>query len=116
VRADGGPRLHPVCPHLESGDVWVFVTPDSPKRRDLERDARYALHTFPCADVDDEFFVTGTAARVDDAHVRAAVEATIPSQTEPDEILFRFAIERVLLSTYGPRPSKPAYTRWRAPA
>ena len=115
VRADGGPRLHPVCPHVETGDLWLFVTPASPKRRDLERDGRYALHSFPCEDVDDEFFVAGPATRLEDAATRSIVEATIPSKTEPDEILFRLRIDRVLLSTYGPRPSRPEYTRWRAP-
>ena len=31
------------------------------KRADLHRDGRYALHTFPCRDVDDEFLVMGRA-------------------------------------------------------
>jgi len=112
VRADGGPRLHPVCPHVVGADLWVFVT-DSPKRRDLERDGRYALHTFPCEDVDDEFSVTGRAERVDEAAVRAQVRAGFVSNTTEDEVLFRLTLERALLSTYGPRPSfPPVYTRW----
>ena len=57
VRADGGPRVHPVCPQVVDGELWVFVIAQSPKRADLERDGRYALHSFPCVDVDDEFFV-----------------------------------------------------------
>ena len=61
VRPDGGPRVHPVCPHVAEARLWVFVGHASPKRFDLQRDPRYALHTFPCVDVDDEFFVTGEA-------------------------------------------------------
>jgi hypothetical protein len=115
VRADGGPRVHPVCPHIAEDDLWIMLGVSSPKRRDLERDGRYALHTFPCTDVDDEFYVTGTAERIDDEGVRARVRESFISNTEDDDVLFRFAIERALLSVYGPRPSfPPVYTRWRA--
>jgi general stress protein 26 len=44
VKADGAPRLHPVRPVVTSGRLFVFTERDSPKIRDLERDARYALH------------------------------------------------------------------------
>lgn len=115
VRRDGGPRLHPVCPHVVDGDLWLFVTPSSPKRSDLERDGRYALHTFPCPEVDDEFYVTGRAERVDDEKTRERARAGFLSNTTPDEVLFRFTLERALLSTYGPRRSfPPAYSRWSA--
>src|SRR4030081_730771 len=46
VRADGGPRVHPVSPVITDEGLFCFVV-DSPKRRDLERDGRYALHSFP---------------------------------------------------------------------
>ena len=55
TRKDGGPRLHPCCPLIADGRLYVFVTGPSPKRFDLERDGRYALHSFPPADNDDEF-------------------------------------------------------------
>ena len=47
VRKDGAPRLHPVCPVLSNDRLYVLITPDSPKKRDLVRDGRYALQTFP---------------------------------------------------------------------
>ena len=116
VRADGAPRVHPVCPRIAEHQLWVFIGEPSPKRHDLLRDGRYALHTFPCDDVDDEFYVTGRAVRVDDESTRAQVRSTFISNTTDQEILFRFALERVLLSAYGPRPSfPPQYTRWTAP-
>ena len=46
VRPDGGPRIHPVSPIVTDEGLYCFVI-DSPKRRDLHRDGRYALHTFP---------------------------------------------------------------------
>ncbi len=32
VRKDGGPRLHPVCPLIHDGHLFVFVVGNSPKR------------------------------------------------------------------------------------
>lgn len=46
IRSDGGPRIHPVCPALTHGHLYVFIEGESPKLRDLVRDSRYALHTF----------------------------------------------------------------------
>jgi hypothetical protein len=115
TRKDGGPRVHQVCPHVVADGLWVFITPRSPKRFDLERDGRYALQTFPCEDRDDSFYCTGPAVRFDDAAVRAAVEPEFKSRVEPEEILFRLDVERALLSVYGPRPSgPPRQTTWRA--
>jgi hypothetical protein len=115
VRADGAPRLHPVCPHVHDGSLWVFVGRESPKRADLLRDGRYALHTFPCVDVDDEFSVSGVARAAGDPQLDAAVRATMRSNVGADDQLFELRIDRALHAKYGPRPSwPPTYTRWRA--
>ncbi len=114
VRKDGGPRLHPTCPHVVEHDLWIFLTHQSPKRYDLERDGRYALHSFPPVEVDDEFYVTGRAERVDDAEIVERIRPGFLSNTTPEEVLFRFSIERALLSTYAARPSKPVFTKWAA--
>src|SRR5207248_3529207 len=63
VKADGGPRVHPVTPIIGSGRMFLFMEPTSPKGHDLRRDGRYALH---CAVSDSsgesgEFFVSGQA-------------------------------------------------------
>src|SRR5260370_40505037 len=72
VRPDGGPRLHPICPIVVSGALVAHVIP-SPKRDDLHRDGRYALHSFPCAGNEDAFYLTGSATLVGDvALARAA--------------------------------------------
>lgn len=118
VRADGAPRLHPVCPTIVSDGLWVLIGP-SPKLADLERDGRYALHTFPDADVDDEFYVAGRAARCDDEAQRVLVRADNAQRgaTSGDEdVLFELLLDRALHAAYGPRPSwPPVYTRWPAP-
>ena len=74
VRGDGGPRLHPVCPVISGDRLYVLITPTSPKCRDLLRDGRYALQTFPQPKPgSDEFYVTGRARPVEEPAVLAAV-------------------------------------------
>ena len=117
VRKDGGPRLHPVCPVVTHGGLWVFVVNRSPKVHDLRRDGRYALHALGPDDRDDEFMVAGTARVVDDEAVEAAVLEVYLAQgtTSEDHTLFELLLDRALHVPYGPRPSGPlAYERWQA--
>src|SRR5215467_4007953 len=73
VRRDGAPRLHPVCPVLSNGRLFVLITPTSPKRHDLLRDGRYALQTFPQPKPgSDEFYIAGSAHLVADPATHAA--------------------------------------------
>ena len=121
VRADGGPRLHPVCLVIAEGGLFGLIVP-SPKQGDLLRDGRYALHTFPSADQDDELYLTGRATVVDDPDragaVRRAYLATGATSSE-DERIFEFHLEHVLLSQYKPRGEPdnwpPDRSHWHAP-
>lgn len=119
LRSDGAPRLHPVCPVVAVGGLYLFVGNQTPKVHDLRRDGRYALHTTGSADVDDEFALSGVARRAEDDGVRGDVYAAYVATgafTENDT-LFELLIDRALHAKYGPRPSwPPEYTRWRAPA
>ena len=120
VRPDGGPRLHPVCANIVDDELCLLVI-DSPKRRDLLRDGRFALHAFPPEQVDDEFYLTGRAVHRDDA---ALVERVVAAQhatgatTAGDEMLFSLDLERALYGRYAPRGTPdnfpPEYLRWRA--
>src|ERR1700748_1940061 len=65
VRADGAPRVHPVSPVITDEGLYCFIV-NSPKRRDLDRDGRYALHSYPPEDSDDEAYLSGRARRVTD--------------------------------------------------
>lgn len=120
VRKDGGPRLHPVCPLIVEGALYVFIERHSPKRHDLRRDGRYALHSFPAEDRDDEFCVSGRAHAVDNDERRAAVSAAVAAQGTlhgEDATLFEFDIDRALHAAYRPRSegwAPPAYRKWQA--
>ena len=118
VRKDGGPRVHPFCPILHRGGLYGLIGP-SPKQLDLIRDGRYAIHSFPLPDRDDEFFLSGRAILREDhlleEGVRAAYLAT-GGGSDGRERLFEFGIQRVLLSTYKTRgePNNwpPIYQKW----
>lgn len=115
VRPDGGPRLHPVCPVVAAGGLWVFVVP-SPKGLDLERDGRYALHALLPEEVEEEFYLTGRARRVDDSAVRQEVAAAYHAPVPDDHALFELELERVLYAAYRFRGDwPPTYTRWPEP-
>lgn len=117
VRKDGAPRVHPVCPVLANDGLYVFIGNHSPKLKDLLRDGRYALHTFPVPDVDDEFTVSGRAVPIDDPAVRKIVYDvyTATGATTSNDTLFELLLERALHAKYGARPSwPPKYTRWNA--
>ncbi len=116
VRKDGAPRLHPVCPALAGDHLYVFLAA-SPKRSDLLRDGRYALHTFPPEQGDEDFYCTGHAEPVKDAGVRAAVIAGYHRRPHDDELLFELKIERVLHTTWenwATPQSRPRRTWWHA--
>jgi hypothetical protein len=117
LRPDGAPRLHPVCPVVAEGGLYVFVGNHSPKLGDLRRDGRFSLHTFPCVDVDDEFMVSGTAVDAEAMGVRDAVYAAYiaTGATTSNDTLFELLIDRALHAKYEGRPSwPPDYRRWRA--
>jgi len=120
IRPDGGPRLHPVCANVVDDDLYLLII-DSPKRGDLLRDGRFALHTFPPEDRDDEFFAAGRAVHRDDAALRervAAAQHASGATTAGDEMLFALDLERALYARHRPRGTPdafpPAYLRWRA--
>jgi hypothetical protein len=121
VRKDGGPRVHPMCPVLHEDNLYAFIEP-GPKRYDLLRDGRYALHTFPRTDNEDAFYVTGGAERRT-GDIVDAVSRTFWTERGRDEppvqahatMLFEFSIERCLLTrTKGFGDWEPQHTIWRA--
>jgi len=102
VRSDGGPRVHPVSPLITEEGAYCFLI-DSPKRRDLERDGRYALHAFPAEETDVEAYLTGTARPVEDPAVIARVVARAGADDSVDWRLFELHVEVAMLhSPMGP--------------
>jgi hypothetical protein len=131
VRSDGGPRLHPMGPLVTDDALLGFLQP-SPKRQDLPRDGRYALHSFPSDDNEDAFYLSGQAVPVHDPDRRRAATAqflaerrldTIPAGFEAQE-LFEFHIQRCLWTAITghagyhdrPPPACPAASPTTAPA
>jgi hypothetical protein len=116
LRKDGAPRLHPICPTVFEGGLYALIGPTH-KRRDLLRDGRFALHSFPCPEVDDEFLVMGRARMIDDESLRSRVLADLKSKgmtSTEDEWLFEFQIDRAMHAAYnGPHGTwPPKYAVW----
>ena len=120
TRPDGGPRVHPMCPIMNESGLFAFIIP-SPKQRDLRRDGRYALHSFPCEDNEDAFACTGTAHAVDDAGLRSELSALFVEERvrigvppPSDDSLFEFFLDSCLLTrTTGHGDPAPWHQVWR---
>ena len=114
VRADGGPRVHPVSPVVFEGGLYCFVIA-SPKRSDLERDGRYALHSFPAENSDDEAYVSGRAIRVAERSLVARLAAEARAEPRVDWRLYEFTIEvAMVVRRVGP-VATVACDIWRDP-
>lgn len=121
TRADGGPRVHPMCPLLHDTGLFAFIIP-SPKQGDLRRDGRYALHSFPREDNEDAFSCTGKVRLVQDAGRRSDLSAVfvaermqlaVPAPAEEDD-LFEFLVGSCLLTrTTGHGDTNPVHRVWR---
>ncbi len=119
VRADGGPRVHPVSPVITRDALYCFLV-DSPKRRDLDRDDRYALHSFPPDSSDDEAYLSGTAHPV--ADVERVLELAQQMRAEPrvDWRLYELTVDVAMLVRNAEQPvgsdRAPAVRQvWRDP-
>jgi len=116
VRRDGAPRVHPVVPIIAQGRVFVAVGPRSPKRHELLRDGRYALHALPGKD-DEEFLISGRAFYIQDSDLRSAASAAADHIIHDYDLLFEFTIERCLWGIWenvGQPNTRPIRKRWRA--
>ncbi len=102
TQKNGAPRVHPFTPIIGQGHFFVFMEPTSPKGKDLERDARYAVH---CAVSDTsgasgEFWCMGRASRMDDPALRAlAVNISTYAPAERYS-LFELDVERAQATEY----------------
>lgn len=100
VRADGGPRVHPVSPVITDDGLYCFII-DSPKRRDLERDGRYALHSFPPEESDDEAYVAGRAHPVTDQARVDRLATDLRASAHVNWRLFEFTVDVAMLARHG---------------
>ncbi|HEY6427956.1 MAG TPA: pyridoxamine 5'-phosphate oxidase family protein [Acidimicrobiales bacterium] len=121
TRPDGAPRVHPMCPVMTERGAFAFIVP-SPKQRDLRRDGRYALHSFPCPDNEDAFSLSGRVAIVEDEARRAElgtvfVEERAQLGVPPpaaEDLLVEFHLDSCLLTrTTGHGDPAPQHQVWR---
>jgi len=122
VRADGGPRVHPMCPVLTDAGLFGLIIP-SPKLDDLVRDGQYVLHSFPCPDNEDAFYLSGRAEVRDDADVRERVirqfvserSFEIPLASLQEQSVVEFLVVSCMLTrTTGHGDPDPEHTIWKA--
>jgi hypothetical protein len=122
MRADGAPRVHPVSPVITDEGLYCFVV-DSPKRRDLDHDGRYALHSYPPEENDDEAYLSGRAVRVRDPRVITDLADSLRASREVDWRLYELLIETATLRRHGPvgavpfsaaPAARPKARTWRA--
>jgi hypothetical protein len=95
-----------------------------PKRADLRRDGRYALHSETCAPPrqDDGFSVAGRAREVTDPAVDRVVRGQVLAEREghpwpgfDEEVVFELGLDRCLLMLTGVEGAFPAGPAiWRA--
>jgi hypothetical protein len=123
VRRDGSPRVHPVCPILAGEGMYVAVAGESapqpsPKRFDLARDGRFALHAMP-GDRDDEFYVTGRARLVEASIERRLVADAAHFTVHDDDWVFELGIAFAMTAYWekiGQPDTYPVRTYWRPAA
>ena len=118
VSKAGWPRVHPFCPALAAGSLWAFIMEESPKRRDLDANGRFAIHALPGAE-DEEFFVAGRATRQPDPERREVALAAMPyNNADERHILFEFFPSRALWTAWEnfQQPGmRPVHRAWRDP-
>src|SRR5439155_13520596 len=95
--------------------LYAFIINASAKRKDLQRDGRYALHAHQDPDHPNEFAVRGHARLVADPRVRARISDGWFFTVDDTYSLFEFGIESAI---YGARDDPndwpPVYTTWAA--
>jgi hypothetical protein len=114
LRADGGPRVHPVTPIIGE-QLFLFMEPTSPKGKDLQRDARYTLH---CSVEDSgggggEFYIRGRARLTTDPDLRAQAVRAASYTPQDHYVLFVFTIEFAFMNRYV--EGTPTPRRWPSP-
>ena len=115
VRKDGSPRVHPVCPFVVRGRLFIATNPQSPKRHDLTRDGRFVLHMLP-GENDAEFLIRGRARRVTDGDTRAAVTNAAGHTVLDIDWIFEYDIQEAMMAYWenvGQPDTHPVREFWR---
>jgi hypothetical protein len=114
IRKDGSPRIHPVRPIVGDGYLFIFIDHNSPKRSDLLRDGRYAIHcsVIETNGLSSEFMIIGVAEMVDNPELRQRAVDLWGAEVPAKYALFEFSIDRAIVTEYT-EERKPVRYRWR---
>jgi hypothetical protein len=111
-----------MCPLVTAAHLNAFIIA-SPKQRDLVRDGRFAMHSFPAESNEDAFYIAGRAAAVHDSRVRQEATDQFVEERKAvgvkapgaDDLLVEFRIGRCLLTlTTGHGDPNPRKIVWRS--
>jgi hypothetical protein len=90
---------------------------------DLRRDGRYSMHSFPCPDNEDAFYLSGRARLAESPTTREALATQFVQERSrfpvvppgADDALFEFAVDSLLLTrTTGHGDPAPRHIVWHA--
>lgn len=117
IRKDGSPRLHPVCPFLVEGRLFVATPVTSQKGRDQQRDGRYAMHWMPGKD-DAEFRIRGLARLLPHGADRDSLIARGPHYAHDEDLIFEYDVAEAATAHWvnvGRPGTYAVRRRWVAP-
>ena len=114
IRKDGSPRIHPIRPIIGEGNLFIFIDRRSPKRNDLLRDGRYAIHcsVFETNGLSSEFMITGIDQVVDNPEIRQRAIDLWGAEVPAKYAQFEFSIDRAIVTEYT-EERKPIRYRWK---
>ncbi len=116
VRGDEPPRIHPIYVAIVGERLYAFIL-RGPKRVDLERDGRYAMHTHQDPAAPSEFSIRGRARLVTDAGERSTVAEAWYFEADDTYALFEFSVDGAILGTRATADDwPPVYASWVAAA
>lgn len=121
VRRDGSPRVHPFCPIIGAGRMYIAINETSPKRWDLKNDGRFSMHSIPGVPRgtrgDDEWYATGRARLVEREDERRLVGESAGHTVHQGDWIFELGLDYVM-TAYWENLGKPdTYAirqKWRA--
>ncbi len=112
VDSENAPRIHPIVVVHSNGGLYTFLIP-SPKRRDLDRNPRYAPHAYSSADSDNEFAMRGTAQLIENEETRREVIDAAVHEVHDDHLLYELLVDSALSAEYEYRGQwPPTYLTW----
>ena len=122
LRKDGSPRISGIETTFADGDLWLGMMPGSRKAQDLQRDARFALHTSSVDPPEGEQSawagdakLSGRAIEEHDPQVRRRVLGQAGGGgSDPGEVpVFRLDIADVVLTRVGEPADHLLIQFWR---